>query len=103
MVHDDIIVEIGGKEYIIKDIFLRMLKPEELKVLQGFPDDYIIDHDINWKPYPIKEQVARIGNSVVPIMAEQIVRANCNYLKIGERVPNLIMKQQENGQMAFAI
>lgn len=96
-------VEIGGEEYIIKDIFLRMLKPEELKLLQGFPDDYIIDHDINWKPYPIKEQVARIGNSVVPIMAEQIVRANCNYLKVGERTPNLVMKQRSDGQMAFAI
>ena len=66
-------------------------------------DDYIIDHDINWKPYPIKEQVARIGNSVVPIMAEQIVRANCNYLKVGERTPNLVMKQRSDGQMAFAI
>lgn len=96
-------VEIGGEEYLIKDIFLRMLKPEELKLLQGFPDDYIIDHDINWKSYPIKEQVARIGNSVVPIMAEQIVRANCNYLKVGERTPNLVMKQQSDGQMAFAI
>lgn len=96
-------VQIGGEHYLIKDIFLRMLKPEELKLLQGFPQDYIIDHDINWKSYPVKEQVARIGNSVVPIMAEQIVRANCNYLKIGERTPNLIMKPQSNGQMAFAI
>ena len=96
-------VQIGGEHYLIKDIFLRMLKPEELKLLQGFPEDYIIDHDINWKPYPIKEQVARIGNSVVPIMAEQIVRANCNYLKVGERTPNLVMKQRSDGQMAFAI
>lgn len=96
-------VEIGGERYLIKDIHLRMLKPEELKLLQGFPDDYIIDHDINWKPYPVKEQVARIGNSVVPIMAEEIVRANCNYLKCGERTPNLIMKERSDGQMAFAI
>lgn len=85
-------VEINGETYRIKDIFLRMLKPEELKVLQGFPKDYIIDRDINWKPYPIKEQVARIGNSVVPVMAESLVRANCSYLKIGERMPNITFR-----------
>ena len=58
-----------------------MLKAEpELKCMQGFPDDYIITHDAEGKPYPIKEQVARIGNSVVPIMAQMIVSANCSYL-----------------------
>ena len=36
-------------------------------------------------------------------MDEQIVRANCNYLKVGERTPNLVMKQRSDGQMAFAI
>lgn len=85
------VVEICGEKYVLKDIFLRMLKPEELKIMQGFPKDYIIDRDINYKPYPIKEQVARIGNSVVPIMAEKLVEANCKYLKVGERVPNLII------------
>lgn len=30
--------------------------------------------------YPIKEQVARIGNSVVPIMAKVLVQANCPHL-----------------------
>ena len=69
-----------GDHYILRDTFLRMLKPEELKMLQGFPGDYIIDHDIDGKSYPIKEQVARIGNSVVPIMAEKIVRSNCSHL-----------------------
>lgn len=77
----NVILDIDGEAYIIKDIFLRMLKPEELKRMQGFPDDYIIDRDIDGKPYPIKEQVARIGNSVVPVMAEALVMANCSYLK----------------------
>lgn len=95
-------VEINGETYRIKDIFLRMLKPEELKVLQGFPKDYIIDRDINWKPYPIKEQVARIGNSVVPVMAETLVRANCSYLRIGERTPNITFRNA-NGQMEIAV
>lgn len=83
------------QEYIIKDIFLRMLKPEELKLMQGFPDDYIIDRDIHGRSYPIKEQVARIGNSVVPIMAEMLVRENCEYLKIGNRMPNMRLNSDE--------
>lgn len=69
--------------------------------MQGFPDDYIIDRDIDWKPYPIKEQVARLGNSVVPVMAETLVGANCSYLKIGERLPNLRINDSEN-QLKFA-
>ena len=96
------LVTVAGTQYRIEDIFLRMLKPEELKVLQGFPGDYIIDRDIEWKPYPIKEQVARIGNSVVPVMAESLVRANCNYLRIGERMPNFHMTT-ENGQYTLAV
>lgn len=56
-------------------------------MMQGFPKDYIINHDIEGKRYPVKEQVARIGNSVVPIMAEALVKANCSYLKVGERIP----------------
>ncbi len=74
-------ISINGEQYAIQDIYLRMLKPEELKVMQGFPKDYIIDRDADGKPYPIKEQVARIGNSVVPIMAKVLVEANCGYLK----------------------
>lgn len=97
----NVIIDIAGEKYIIKDIFLRMLKPEELKLMQGFPKDYIINRDINWKPYPIKEQVARIGNSVVPVMAEALVKANCPYLKIGERMGNLKIMNDEQ-QLRFA-
>ena len=97
----NVILDIDGEAYIIKDIFLRMLKPEELKRMQGFPDDYIIDRDIDWKPYPIKEQVARIGNSVVPIMAETLVRSNCPDLIVGRRAKNLVLDCSEN-QLKFA-
>lgn len=97
----NVILDIDGEAYIIKDIFLRMLKPEELKRMQGFPDDYIIDRDIDWKPYPIKEQVARIGNSVVPIMAETLVRSNCSDLIVGRRAKNLVLDCSEN-QLKFA-
>lgn len=97
----NVVADISGEKYILKDIFLRMLKPEELKMMQGFPKDYIIDRDINWKAYPVKEQVARIGNSVVPIMAQKLVEANCSYLKNGERMPNMRIDDSEP-QLRFA-
>lgn len=95
------LITVLGNEYVILDIFLRMLNPEELKLGQGFPKDYIIDRDYNWKPYPITKQVARIGNSVVPIMAQKLVEANCPYLKVGERIPNLRIDDSQ-AQLRFA-
>lgn len=46
------LVVIAGTEYQIVDIGLRMLEPSELYGCQGFPDDYIIDHDYTGKKYP---------------------------------------------------
>ena len=96
------VTNINGDQYILKDVFLRMLKPEELKVMQGFPKDYIIDRDSSWRPYPTSEQVARIGNSVVPVMAKALAKANCLYLREGERVPLPMIYVQQSGQIAFA-
>ena len=98
----NVLIEIDGEQYVVKDIFLRMLKPEELKLMQGFPSDYIIDHDVAGKTYPIAERVARIGNSVVPVMAEALVRENCNYLRVGERTPNMRIESEQTGQLRFA-
>lgn len=97
----NVVTDIDGEEYILKDIFLRMLKPEELKRMQGFPEDYILNRDIEGKPYPVGEQVARIGNSVVPIMAQALVSANCPYLKVGERMPNMSIDDSRE-QLRFA-
>ncbi len=97
----NVVLDIRGEKYILKDIFLRMLKPEELKLMQGFPKDYIIDRDYRWKPYPIAKQVARIGNSVVPIMAQKLVEVNCSNLKVGERAPNLVI-DDSGEQLRFA-
>ena len=97
----NVILDIEGEKYVMKDIFLRMLKPEELKLMQGFPDDYIIDRDYKYRRYPIAKQVARIGNSVVPIMAQKLVEVNCPYLKIGNRVPNIEIYEDEQ-QIRFA-
>jgi DNA (cytosine-5)-methyltransferase 1 len=96
-----VVTDIDGEQYILKDIFLRMLKPEELKRMQGFPEDYILNRDIEGKPYPVGEQVARIGNSVVPIMAQALVSANCPYLKVGERMPNMRIDDSHE-QLRFA-
>lgn len=95
------LITVLGNQYVIVDIYLRMLKPEELKLGQGFPQDYIIDRDINYRPYPIKEQVARIGNSVVPIMAQKLVEANCGYLKVGNRRPGIRL-DMSGDQIKFA-
>ena len=95
------LVTVLGNEYAIMDIFLRMLNPEELKRGQGFPEDYIIDHDYNGNKYPVSKQVARIGNSVVPIMAQKLVEANCPYLKVGERMPNMRIDDSQP-QLRFA-
>lgn len=97
----NVVLDIEGEKYILNDIFLRMLKPEELKLMQGFPKDYIIDRDYRWKSYPITKQVARIGNSVVPIMAQKLVGANCPYLKVGERLPNFRTEEEGSGQIRF--
>ncbi len=99
------LVTVLGDEYVMLDIFLRMLTPEELKRGQGFPEDYVIDRDYNGNRYPASKQVARIGNSVVPVMARKLVEANCGYLKVGERMPVWQIKNsvtEENGQMRFA-
>lgn len=95
------LITVLGNSYVILDIFLRMLSPEELKLGQGFPEDYIIDHDITGKKISKTGQVARIGNSVVPIMAKELVLANCSYLKVGERIPNLHIVEEEY-QLKFA-
>lgn len=97
------LITVLGSEYVVLDIFLRMLTPEELKLGQGFPKDYIIDRDYRWKPYPKSEQVKRIGNSVVPIMAQKLVEANCGYLRVGERSPRINVDAADDGQLRMII
>ncbi len=70
------LVTIHGEEYIITDIKMRMLEPRELFRAQGFPEDYIIEHDSEGNPYPRNKQVARCGNAVTPPVPAALVRAN---------------------------
>jgi DNA (cytosine-5)-methyltransferase 1 len=67
---------IKGIYYFISDVGLRMLVPRELFNGQGFPTDYIIDHDDQGKPYPQYAQVARCGNAVPPQFPKALVQAN---------------------------
>jgi len=97
------LITVYGIDYVIVDITLRMLTPKELFAAQGFPADYIIDRDYKWKRYPVAKQVARCGNSVVPIMAAKLAGANCPYLKVGSRVPNLNTESESNGQIKFVV
>ena len=71
-----LILTIGGVDYFISDIGLRMLTPKELYAAQGFPKDYVIEKDYTGKAYPKTQQVARCGNAVCPPMATALVKAN---------------------------
>jgi DNA (cytosine-5)-methyltransferase 1 len=63
------LVTIDGETFVIVDIGLRMLTPRELARAQGFPDSYVLTGTR-------AQQVARVGNSVPPPLAEAVIRAN---------------------------
>ena len=96
------LVTINGTDYKIVDIGLRMLEPRELYGCQGFPDDYIIDHDYTGKTYPRSEQVRRCGNAVCPPIPAALVRANLPEMCIAERMPNIQIESDQTGQLRFA-
>lgn len=96
------LVTINGTDYQIVDIGLRMLEPRELYGCQGFPDDYIIDHDYTGKTYPRSEQVRRCGNAVCPPIPAALVKANLPELCVAERMPNMRIESEQTGQLRFA-
>ena len=96
------LVTINGSDYQIVDIGLRMLEPRELYGCQGFPDDYIIDHDYTGKTYPRSEQVRRCGNAVCPPIPAALVKANLPELCVAERMPNMRIEAEQTGQLLFA-
>lgn len=96
------LVTINGVDYQIVDIGLRMLEPKELYGCQGFPEDYIIDHDYTGKTYPRSEQVRRCGNAVCPPIPAALVRANLPELCVAERMPNMRIESEQTGQLRFA-
>ncbi len=76
-----LIIEIDGVQHFISDIGMRMLKARELKLAQGFPEDYVIDIEpYIGKKYSEAKQIARLGNAVCPPVATALIRANCPQL-----------------------
>ena len=99
------LVEIDGTEYQIADIGLRMLEPSELYGCQGFPEDYIIDHDYTGKTYPRSEKVRRCGNAVCPPIPAALVKSNLPELCVAIRNPicrNDRVTEEKTGQLRFA-
>lgn len=99
------LVVIAGTEYQIVDIGLRMLEPSELYGCQGFPEDYIIDHDYTGKRYSRSEQVRRCGNAVCPPIPAALVKSNLPELCVAVRNPICRtdrMKEETGGQLRFA-
>ena len=70
------LITIAGEKYQIADIGLRMLQPRELARAQGFPDSYILTGTKTC-------QVAKLGNSVCPPIAKELVKANVELMEIG--------------------
>ena len=62
-------IRVFMEDHGISDITIRMLTIDELKAIQGFPEDYILTGSKT-------NQLKFIGNSVVPLMAKKLVEAN---------------------------
>ena len=89
-----LLLDVNGTMYFISDIGLRMLTPRELYAANGFPPDYIIDHDYTGRAYGKTKQVARCGNAVPPPFAEALVRAN---------LPEMCGRQFETMQELYGV
>jgi site-specific DNA-cytosine methylase len=73
-----VLVKIDGEYRFVGDIGMRMAEPEELKLAQGFPKDYVIDiESVIGRKYSKAKQIARLGNAVCPPVATALIRANC--------------------------
>lgn len=94
------LVTIKGVDYQIVDIGLRMLEPKELYGCQGFPEDYIIDHDSDGNSYSRTEQVKRCGNAVPPPFAQALVKSNLPELCVSYRY-RMPMIDYSNKQLQF--
>ena len=73
------LVTVAGIQYRIADIGLRMLTPRELARAQGIPDSYELTGTKT-------SQVAKIGNSVCPVMAKVLVEANVKLQAVAKEI-----------------
>lgn len=79
------LVTVHGEEYQIVDIGMRMLAPRELYRAQGFPDNYIIDVELNGRKLSKAAQVRMCGNSVSPNVAIALVKANVGVTTVAKQ------------------
>lgn len=77
-------VTIGGQPYVITDILMRMLEPEEGAAAHGFKPPYFPETieifekgKLVRRPLTKAEKMALVGNSVPPFMARILVEDNC--------------------------
>lgn len=70
------LVTIAGTEYQITDIGMRMLAPKELFAAQSFPDEHRLDVPFKGRRLTKTELIDLCGNSVPPVMAYALVKAN---------------------------
>ncbi|QOT78575.1 DNA cytosine methyltransferase [Cupriavidus basilensis] len=73
---DLILMRHDGVWWVLVDITLRMLEAHELYPAQGFPAGYVTAPVINGRRLPKHAQVRMCGNSVSPLMAAALIRAN---------------------------
>lgn len=69
-------VVIQGTPYVIVDVGLRMLDPDELFRASGFPPGYIFTHGHDGRKFTKSQQVKFCGNAVPPELQEAITRVN---------------------------
>lgn len=79
-------VTVAGALYAVADIAMRMLRARELFRCNSFPDSYIIDRGADGRRFTDGRQVEFVGNSVCPVMAAALVRANCPELRARDEV-----------------
>lgn len=88
-------VTIDAVTFVLVDIGMRMLEPSELARAQGFPESYILDPECWYRTdggarkfgrLPKTHQIAKIGNSVCPGLAEALARANLPGMCAGRAV-----------------
>jgi DNA (cytosine-5)-methyltransferase 1 len=75
-------VVLQGETYVIVDIFLRMLRPRELFLAQGFPAGYIIERTADGRPITNTAAVRMVGNSVSPPPLRALAEANLDRAQI---------------------
>ncbi len=83
-------IDVDGQSYVLMDCGMRMLGVDESAKAMGFPDDYILDPELNGKPITETEQRHKIGNAVCWHPAAAIIEANRDINRDYKKTPRKI-------------